>query len=209
MNKKKKIIIIITIIVFVLIIAGLGIFFYLKNKNVQTESPIEVLDTIKDYGYNLEDRDTELYKETFFKLKDLLNQDTINFEEYATYLSELFLIDFYTINNKMSKYDVGSTDFIYPKDQEKFLNKAMDTIYKLVEDNSTNTRKQVLPEVIKVDVLQIESTTYQKGDTPLEAYNVSATITYKEDLGYDENVLLTLAKEENKLYVVTLTNNEE
>ena len=149
----------------------------------------------------------EIYKEIFNKLKDVLKEEEINYEEYATYLGELFVIDLYTIENKISKYDVGSLDFIYPSEKEKFQNKVMDTMYKLVEDNSTNTRKQELPVVKNVIVNSTESTTYKKGDTTLDAYLLDLTISYERDLGYDKKVTLTLAKEDNKLYVVNLTSN--
>lgn len=207
MEKKKKKRIIIVFVLLVLFTIG-GFFFYrTKNskKNNQNQNVIEVLDKIKKYDYQLEDRDTEVYKETFLKLKDVLEKsETIDYKLYAEYLSKLFLIDLYTIQNKISKYDVGSLDFIYPNEKEKFKNKVMDTLYKLVEDNSSNTRKQELPMVLKVDTNTIQNTQYQKGETSLEGYLVKATITYQKDLGYDKKVVLTLIKEDDKLYVVKL-----
>lgn len=208
-RKKKKSRIIICLVVLLLIGAGVGYFFYHKNIKQPVENSIEVVDTIHDYGYQLEDRDTEIYKETFNKLKDVLNEEEINYEDYATYLGELFIIDFYTIENKLNKYDVGSLDFLYPSEKEKFQNKAMDTMYKLVEDNTGNTRTQELPIVKNATVNSIKTTTYKKGDTVLNAYLLELSISYEKDLGYDENVSLTIAKEENKLYVVNLTNNVE
>ncbi len=205
MNTKKKKVIITFIVVLLLLSVGIGLFLYLKKEESKNETSIEILDSINEYGYSLEDRDTDLYKETFLKLKEELSQAEINYENYATYLGQLFLIDFYTINNKVSKYDVGSLDFIYPDDKEKFQNKAMDTIYKLVEDNSTNSRKQNLPEVTSVNVENVENVSYQKGNNTLEAYKFAMTISYKEDLGYDKSVQLTIAKEEDRLYVVNLS----
>ena len=210
MNKKsKKKIFIICSIVFIVVIIGILIFFVIKNKNNPSSNPIEVLDTISSYGYNLEDRDTSYYKETFMHLKEILESDELNYEEYAKYLSILFLTDFYTLDNKISKYDVGSLDFIYPEEKEKFQNKAMDTLYKLILDNSTNTRKQELPIVKKVEIESIEDTTYQKNNDSLEGYLITATIQYEKDLGYDENVKLTLTKENNKLFIVKLEANNQ
>lgn len=207
---KKKIIIIVVII----ILLAVGAFFgyrYFKNKKGDTKvNTIEVLDSIKGYDYHLEDRDGELYKETFFKLKDLLEKsNTIDDKLYAEYLATLFLVDFYTLENKISKYDVGSLDFLYPEEQEKFQKKAMDTMYKLVLDNATNTRKQELPTVTKVDLEKIENTEYKKGEQTLPGYVIHATMNYQKDLGYDKSVKLTLTKEENKLYVVNLTSEED
>lgn len=207
-NKRKKKIIIVVALVILLAIGGFFLHQFLKNKRNNFENKsVEVLDEIKNYDYYLEDRDTEIYKETFFKLKDLLEKNTeINYKQYAEYLATLFLIDLYTIDNKFSKYDIGSLDFIYSKEQEKFQNKVMDTLYKMVLDNSTGTRKQELPVVTKIDITNLEISEYLKGETPLEAYLIHARITYQKDLGYDKEVSLTIAKEENKLYVVNLTS---
>lgn len=210
-SKKKKIIIIVIIVILLLAVGGFFGYRYFKNKNTETPTnTIEVLDSITGYDYHLEDRDGELYKETFFKLKDLLEKSsTIDDKLYAEYLATLFLVDFYTLENKISKYDVGSLDFLYPEEKEKFQKKAMDTIYKLVLDNSTNTRKQELPTVTKVELDKIENTEYKKGNQTLLGYLITATIAYQKDLGYDKNVKLTLVKEENKLYVVNLTSEED
>lgn len=207
MQKKKIMNIMIVILVLVLFMGGFFVYRYIQKKNNKTDlNTIEVLESIKDYGYVLEDRDTEIYKETFLKLKELLNQENIDDQKYAEYVASLFLIDLYTIENKISKYDVGSIDFIYPEEKEKFQNKVMDTMYKLVEDNTTHTRKQELPIVSNVELTSIQKTEYKKEDILLEGYLINADITYKKDLGYDTHVILTLVKEENKIYVVNLTN---
>lgn len=209
-KKKTKIIVIILIFLVLIAVGGFYTYRYLNNKKLNKDAnTIEVLDKIKNYDYQLEDRDTEIYKENFLKLKDILEkQETIDYQAYANYLATLFLIDLYTIENKISKYDVGSLDFIYPKEKEKFQNKVMDTIYKLVKDNSSNTRNQELPVVEKVEIIKTEESDYKKGETILKGYLIKANIFYKKDLGYDKKVSLTIVKEENKLYVVNLTTEE-
>lgn len=208
-KKKKKMVIGVILLIIVLLIGGFFIYRTVNNRNIDKPNTIEVLDNIVGYDYNLEDRDHEIYKNIFLKLKDLLEKnDIIDEEKYATYLAQLFLIDLYTIENKISKYDVGSLEFIYPEEKEKFGNKVMDTLYKLVLDDSSGTRNQELPEVTNVKIKEIENTKYKKGDTTLNGYLVYATITYKKDLGYDKNVAVTLVKEDNKMYVVNLTNEE-
>lgn len=210
MNKKKKIIIIASIAVIVILMVVLGLYFSNKTKK-QEETPtkaVEVLDSIEDYNYKLEDRDTKLYKEKFMKLKGVLEGSEINKETYATLIAELFAIDLYTIDNKNSKYDVGGLDFIYPEEQEEFKNKVIDTMYKLVEDNSTNSRKQDLPIVENTSVINIEETQYKKGQTLLNGYKINLTLSYEQDLGYDKNIIITLADENEKLYVVSLTTEE-
>lgn len=210
MNKKKKIIIIAVVAVIVILAVVLGIYFYNKG-NKQEETPtktVEVLDSIEGYDYKLEDRDTNLYKEKFLELKELLEGSEINKETYATLIAELFAIDLYTIDNKNSKYDVGGLDFIYPEEQEEFKNKVTDTMYKLIEDNSTNSRKQELPNVNNIVVTNIEETQYTKGETILGGYKIHLTLSYEKDLGYDENIVITLTNENEKLYVVSLTTEE-
>ncbi len=206
-NKKKKIIL---CLFFILIIAVVitGYFLYFKKEDPVPEPvKVEVLDKITGYDYNLEDRDTALYKEKFLKLKELLENNEIDYEEYAKTIAELFVIDLYTIENKISKYDVGALEFIYLEEQEKFKNKVIDTLYKLVEDNSTNTRKQELPVVNNVVLEKLQETTYKKGNNTLPGYKVKATISYEKDLKYDKEVNLTLVKEENRIYVVNISPN--
>ncbi len=200
MTKKKRLIIILVLIL--IIGSGLGIWYFCTHRNAQPENVVEVVDSIKNFDYVLEDRDTPIYKEAFSKLKSILESDTINYEEYARYLGELYLIDLYTISNKVNKYDVGALDFIYPSEKEKFQNIVMDTLYKFVEDNSTNSRNQSLPEVTNVEISDLENTTYKIQDNDLEAYLIHATISYKEDLGYDSKVKIIVVKDDNKLYVV-------
>ncbi len=208
MSKKKKIIISIVISISILIIIGWFIFLKPKEKTDTPVKVVEVLDRIEGYDYVLEDRDTEIYKEKFLELKEILESKEIDYEKYAQLLAELFAIDLYTIDNKNSKYDVGSLDFIYPDEKEKFQNKVMDTMYKLVEDNSTNKRNQELPIVASTEITETKSTTYSKGENKLEAYEIHMNLNYEKDLKYDKKVTITLTKEEEKVYVVSLTNAE-
>lgn len=207
MKNKKRNAIIVVILIIIIIIVGFFLYRFI-NKNSSVEPKVvEVLDEIKNYDYYLEDRDTEIYKENFMKLKDLLKKsETIDYQEYAKYIAILFLIDLYTIDNKVSKYDVGALEFIYPSEKEKFQNKVMDTMYKLVLDNSTNTRSQELPIVSNVELESLEKTEYSKGDINLEGFLIKANIKYQKDLGYDKSASITIVKEDDKLYVVNLTN---
>ncbi len=207
MSKKKKIILIttISIILIIGIIVAIILINKKKTQEEKVENTIEVLDKINGYDYNLEDRDTEIFKEKFNELKEILESDNIDDEKYASLISELFVIDLYTLDNKVSKYDIGGIDYLFPEDQEKFKTKVLDTLYKLVEDNATNNRKQTLPKVSNTEVSKIENTTYQKGTITLTGYNVFITIDYENDLGYDDNVKVTVVKENEKIYIVALT----
>ncbi len=201
-RKKKKIVFLIILLVGI-IGSGIGAYFYFQKEEPLPEpKKIEVLDKINGFDYSLEDRDTALYKETFLELKKTLESETYEDQTYAELLAKLFVIDLYTMDNKISKYDVGSLDFIYPEEKEKFQNKVLDTMYKLIEDNSYNTRKQELPVVKEVEILKTEETKYKKGNTNLEGYIINVAITYEKELGYDKKMALTLVKEDNKIYIV-------
>lgn len=207
MKKKKvlKIILCFVIIMVIIISVIIGCSFMTKEEIKEPTNTVEVVDKIDSFGYQLEDRDTEIYKQKYEELKTILSQEQIDEKSYASVLAELFLIDLYTLDNKLSKYDIGSLDFIYASEVEKFKKKLLDTLYKLVEDNSNHGRKQELPVVKSVTIKKIEETKYKKGDVNLPGYKVSATIEYEKNLGYDQNVNLTLVKEESKMYVVNLS----
>lgn len=205
-NKNKKIIIISIILILVIVVSVMVGCTFLKETPVEgPKNTVEVVDKIEAFGYQLEDRDTELYKTTFMELKKVLDNTEIDYEAYASFLAKLFLIDLYTIDNKISKYDVGALDFIYETEREKFKNKLLDTMYKLVLDNSNHERKQELPIVKSVNIEKIENTKYKKENIELSGFKVKAQIQYEKDLGYDKNVEVTIIKEENKLFVVNLS----
>ena len=202
MSKKNKIILFIVIIVILLF--GICWFIKTKDKKELPTNTVEVIDNVSNYNYELEDRDTEIYKENFLKLKEVLGQEEIDYELYTSYVAKLFLIDVYTINNKISKYDVGGLEFIYPTDREKFQNKLMDTMYKLVQDDGNNNRKQNLPEVTDVVLSNPTKTTYKLNDKNLASFEFTAEITYKQDLGYNKNVKVIVAVEDSYAYIVNL-----
>lgn len=205
MSNKKKIIIIVLILIFI-VGGGLVIFIKSKDKNLEEVKAPEVIDNVFDYNYELEDRDTEVYKENFLKLKDCLMAEEINYEDYASYATKLFLIDLYTINNKISKYDVGGLEFIHPDSRVMYQNKLMDTMYKLVLDNSSKNRNQSLPEVTDVLINNINKTTYEYANKNYAAYEIEADIVYKQDLGYDEKVKVTIIFVDNYAYVANLVS---
>ncbi len=201
MKKKYKRLIILFVVVALLAIGCFLIFKMLKKDDVQEN--VNVVDSISEYGYNLDDRDTELMKNIYEELKDVLLADTIDYEKYADTLARLFVIDLFTMNNKINKYDVGGTEYVYPDAIENFKLNVEDTIYKHMENNSSGKRKQNLPEVSSIDVLSTEVGEYTIGETDtFDAYIVDLAWEYASDLGYDDNATVTLVKMEDKLYVV-------
>lgn len=204
MSKKYKISL---SIIGVLLVFTIGLLIYVKffNKTSDNKKPVvktSVLDKMDKYGYSLEDRDTKLFKDTYYGLKDVLESDNIDYKLYGEKLSELFVIDLFTISNKISKYDVGGLDYLYDSEKEMFKNKVMDTIYDQVEDNSYDTRDQKLPTVKTVTVNDIKETNYTVNDKKLNGYVYNLLIEYEEDMGYDSNCNVTVVIDDNIMYIV-------
>ena len=78
MTKKRKVI----IILIVVLILALGSVAAYKIMHQKKEEPkiTKSLDTIKGFDYKLEDRDKEIYKTEFKKLKENLEGKSINYE---------------------------------------------------------------------------------------------------------------------------------
>ncbi len=206
MKKKYKIglIIIGTIIFFLAIFAVWK--FVLKNES-QEKPPITNITTvtnqIEGYNYTLEDRDSELFNELFKELKTNLESGNVNEEEYAKTIAKLFIVDLYTINNKISKYDIGGLEYLYEGATNSFRAKVLDSIYKTVEDNSYKTRTQELPEVNNIEIDDINKNTYQMENQTFASYEISLSWNYKKDFGYDKKGIVIAVKKENKLHIVS------
>lgn len=205
MKKKYKLGLILIAISIVLILVTTIIFLLKDGKKVEKT---KVVDSINNYSYTLDDRDTKLMKETYNELKDILNKDQIDYELYAKTLAKLFVIDLFTMNNKINKYDVGSTEYVYPESVDNFKLNVEDTIYKSMEDNSDGKRKQDLPEVISVDASNIEEVEFEIKEEIEKVYEVKLTWEYEKDLGYDDNATIKLLNVDYKLYVVEYTTGE-
>ena len=205
MRKKKKILIAIIVVIIILITAIL--LFSLFNNKKGTEV-VNVVDNISEYGYTLDDRDTDFMKNTYNELKEILLEDEINYENYAKTLAKLFVIDLFTMNNKINRYDVGSTEYVYNESIDNFKTNVEDTIYKTIENNSDGKRKQELPEVVSVDVTAITTDEYSIGEDTYESFVVDLNWNYKKNLGYDEKATITLVKKDTKLYVVEYVTGE-
>ena len=222
MKKIKKILIVLIILVTFLIIGVLVYkFFYKTDKN-----EVKVIKTIDKYGYTLDENETKLYKEEFEKLDKILSSEDINYEDYAKEVSKLFIIDFYTLSNKLSKNDIGGTQFIKEDMRDNFIDQARSTFYKYVEVKS-DKRTQKLPEVSVINNIKIEDTKFVIKDkttttkttkergyekyvtttsrgTTVDAYKVTISWDYKEDLGYETEAKMILIKDNNKLYIVEM-----
>lgn len=206
MKKKKKIILIVIIVLIVVAISAFVIYKIL-NKNT-TNDTINVVDSIEKFGYTLDERDTEVMKNTYNELKTVLQADEIDYDEYARLLAELFVIDLFTMDNKINRYDVGSTEYVYPANVDNFKSNVEDTIYKTMENNSNGKRNQDLPEVSSIDNSEVTTSTFTIGEDEYDSYVVELSWSYVTDMGYDDNATITLIELDEILYVVEYVAGE-
>lgn len=205
MKKKYKLQLRVLILLIILIIA----LICFKTFKKETKNNVKVVDSIDNYGYTLDQRDSKLMKDTYKKLKEILNEKEIDYDKYAEELAKLFVIDLFTINNKINKYDVGSLEYVYPDNVENFKTNVEDTIYKIVEDNTKGKRKQELSIVSSVNIEEETNGEYELSDVQNKSYIVKLKWTYEKDMGYDSNATITLIEKDNKLYVVEYSKGEE
>lgn len=197
---KKKVILFLCILIFVY--AAGGTIYYIATREKKDDKPIVTnKDTIKGYDYTLKSNATKLYEDEFKTLKANL-EGNINYDEYAVSVAKLFIIDLYTINNKINKYDTGGVSFVYPDGGNNYKLNVQDTIYKYVEDNTDGKRTQNLPEVSSVIVKDSKKDTYKIGNNSFEAYKINLEWSYVQDLGYDKTGEIILIKKDKNIYVV-------
>ena len=195
-NKRIKITIITIIAILILGAGGLCIWKLVINKNSPKPQTITILDeSLKEYGYSLNDKDSKYFKSEYEELKNILKKDEIEEKEYATKVARLFVIDFYTLSTKINKYDIGGNEFFYTDKKAMFEQKAMDTMYSSLQDNTYGDRKQELPEIKSVETVSTEETTYLLNDTKVDAYLVKLKMTYAKSLGYDDEASVIICKE--------------
>ena len=206
MRKRYKVALIVVSILLVICIALVVLkFTVFKDKDKKTAVSTSIVDKMDDYGYSLDDKDGKLFKEKYYELKEILDSDEIDFSKYGKKITELFIIDLYTISTKINKYDVGGIDYLYENEKEMFKNKVMDTLYSDVEDNSYDTRKQELPTVSEVEITDEKEIKYEIDKKKYDGYEYTLKISYEKDLKYDEKAKVTVVKDENKMYIVEYT----
>lgn len=200
MKKNKGIgVIIIFIIVGILLFGYLG---YRVKNDFFKGSERKKLDSIGLYGYTLSKNDTDIYKTYFKELSKVLNEKTIDYNEYAKLISKLFVIDLYTLDNKLASTDIGGLEFLHNDLKDNFKENIGSTLYNFVESNIDGKRTQELPIVKDVEVSDVFETKYTYNETEYDAYIVSTNITYEKDLGYPKSMKLTIIKDNNILHIV-------
>ena len=210
MRKRYKIGLIIISVLLVGVI-GIGVLkiFHSDEKKVEEPNVSSIISNINNYGYTLDDRDTDYMKELFKELETILNESEVDYQAYAETLAKLFVIDFYTLDNKINKYDVGSLEYILSSSLDMFRQKAVDTIYRDILDNTYRDRIQDLPEITNVNIINTEEVTYTLNDEEVDAIKITMNYEYKEDLGYDTEGTIYLVRNANKLEVASYTPSIE
>lgn len=210
-NKKekkknyKKIILIICFILFIYFIGGI-VFCVLKKNISTTKVKVDTGVSIKGFEYILYKSHPQLYKDEFKVLKSNLEKKTINYDEYAKSISKMFLIDLYNINNKKNMYDVGGVVFVYPDARDNYKLNVINTLYKYVKNNNDGKRKQELPEVKSVEIINLEDNKYTIDEDEYDGYKLNLHIEYVKDLGYDKDAEIIIIKQDKYLYIVEKNN---
>lgn len=212
MVRRKRKIKFSRVFVLLLLIALICVFGYMAFKKFsngkKSVNKVKEISSIKEYGYSLRENATDYYKELFKKLDKVLKKKEVNKDEYATLVSQMFLADFFNLDNKSSKNDVGGRQFVYTEYQDDFEKYAKDTMYKSVKNNVYGNRKQKLPIVSKVTVTKKDSESFKYGEnTDTNAYVFEFNIEYKSDMGYQEDGKLVLIHNDKKIEVVSMSSN--
>lgn len=201
-NKRTKIkkIRVLAVILVIGVLLGL---FYMKTRNKL--QVVTVISEIGDYHYTLESNTTRIYKKYYKELEKELEDNRIDEENYASLISKLFVIDYYTLINKITNKNIGGIEFIHSNLKDRFIKKSSETIYKYVKNNLYGNRKQKLPEVNEVEIEKISQLKYQKDSYEDDsAYQVEVKVGYVKDYDYPKKVILTIIHEENKLAIIEI-----
>lgn len=203
-KKAKRIIIILLVIIVILLII---LFVSDKFGGKSKVQEVKIVNEIDKYGYNLKDSKTKKYHKMFDELKKVLSKKEVNEEEYVKKISEMFIYDFYSLDDKTAKTDIGGVDFVYPNALANFLLKAEDTYYKYVESNIYGNRNQSLPAVKDIEITKVSQEAFAYGDkTDDKAYIVEATWDYTdpEFSKYQKSTTLVFIHDDVKLWLVEL-----
>lgn len=195
--KRGKVLAVILVLGFVTFL-----FFYSSRAKLQVVTTVAEID---NYQYKMESNTTRIYKKYFKELEQELEDNKIDEENYASLVSKLFVIDYYTLNNKITNKNIGGVQFIHSNLRSSFIEKASNTTYKYIKSNLYGNRKQKLPEVNDVEIKSIKQINYKNNNyQDNSGYQVEVNINYVTDYDYPKEVTLTLIHEENKLVIVEI-----
>ena len=200
MKKTNRLLTILFIIIGLLLFGFLGYKVY--NDFFKDSNPTKKLMSLDLYGYTLSKNDTDLYKTNFKELERTLNNQPINYSDYAKGISKLFIIDLFTLDNKLASTDIGGLEFLHKDLKENFKDNMGATLYKNIENNLNGNRTQKLPIVSEINVSDVFETKYTYQKVEYDAYIVSLNWSYKEDMGYQNSAKITAIKDGEFLYIV-------
>ena len=189
-NKMKKIIRIIMLIV-VAFIAIYAIFVAIPSKKKKDEG----IENINN-KYILYKRDSGLYKENFEKLRTILDTSPVDNKEYAETIVKLFVIDFYTLDNKDENTDIGGLQYVHSNLKDNLVLNASSTMYKYIK-----TTKE-LPRVKSITSVDTSETTYKINDKDYSAYAITINWEYDKDLGYEKQGTFIVVNDNENLSIV-------
>lgn len=204
LKKKVKRILLILLLIITIII---GIFIYQKFNNKEKVEEVKIVNEIKDYNYKLKENKPKKYQEMFKELKEILSSKKVDEEKYVKKISEMFIYDFFSLNDKIAKTDVGGVDFVFKEAEANFLQNAENTYYKYVESNIYNNRKQSLPTVSEIKIDSVENEEFAYGEKNDEtSYKVKVSWSYTDDnfSDYQKEATLIFIHDSNKLSLVEL-----
>lgn len=196
-------------LIFIGILIASCVTLIIFNFFTDTKEPIKetkVIDSIVNFPYILEDRDYLIYQDEFTKLKSNLESDSVVLEEYAQSIAKLFIIDLYTLDNKLNKYDVGGAEFFIDELKENYKLKVEDTLYKYLKDNTYGDRSQVLPIVNSIEVKKVEESQYNYNNQKYDSYIIDLEWTYEVENNYDTKATITIININKVLYIAEVTN---
>ena len=201
MKKNKKLKVKRGKVLAVILVLGFVTFLFFYNSRVKLQVVTTVAE-IDNYQYKMESNTTRIYKKYFKELEHELEDNKMDEENYASLVSKLFVIDYYTLNNKITNKNIGGVQFIH---SNSFIEKASNTMYKYIKSNLYGNRKQKLPEVNDVEIKSIKQINYKNNNyQDKSGYQVEVNINYVTDYDYPKEVTLTLIHEENKLVIVEI-----
>lgn len=189
-NKIKKIIRIIMLVVIALI-AIYAIFVAIPSKKNKDEG----IENINN-KYILYKRDSSLYKENFEKLRTILETSPVDNKEYAETIVKLFVIDFYTLDNKNDNTDIGGLQYVHSNLKDNLVLNASSTMYKYIK-----TTKE-LPKVKSITSVDTRETTYKINDKDYSAYAITINWEYDKDLGYEKQGKFIVVNDNGDLSIV-------
>lgn len=189
-NKIKKIIRIIMLVV-VALIAIYAIFVAIPSKKNKDEG----IENINN-KYILYKRDSSLYKENFEKLRTILETSPVDNKEYAETIVKLFVIDFYTLDNKDENTDIGGLQYVHSNLKDNLVLNASSTMYKYIK-----TTKE-LPRVKSITSIDTKETTYEISDKDYSAYAITINWEYDKDLGYEKQGTFIVVNDNGDLSIV-------